>query len=478
MMLDQLMQEFHNEFTATGRMQALVRPLRRDAHKLGPAKAPAVAVQETWSCHLPEWCRDQRNQMTGPANDIDLIRKLMASGSPGVMIDLEDAMVNTPEAVNLGIRNIVEVIQQPHKPVVFIRVRGLHLTDTYVTAAGKSLVMPAPLYDIVSIIAAITPAKLSHPLCFYIPKSESAEEALWWRDVFRHVEYTIGKPTGWIKCMALVEAYPMAYQMDEFIYNLRDHIVGLNMGRWDYMASIIHWHLNDPEWILPDRDTIPHDVEFFQNVRVQLVRTCHKRGILAIGGMTARFPDRKDAGTNATALQALQADKQNEASLCFDGAWTGHPDQNAIAVAAFPEPNQVHLLPRQDRELLHFNVPPKGPITVQGTRRAIETAIKYRMAVIQGKGATMIDGYMEDLATDRIYRLMVAQRLKHYNVLPNEYVTASHRSRNVIRMFDDIANSMIDATDAWDDHKTVALIKRAAFETLQSILEERFTPNE
>jgi malate synthase len=266
----------------------------------------------------------------------------------------------------------------------------------------------------------IEPAELKHPLSFYIPKSESAEEALFWRDVFQAVAERRGWPKDYIKCMALVESHPLAYQMEEFLYNLRDHILGLNLGRWDYMASLIHFNLDDARWVLPDRNTIPHDVPFFQNLRELLPEICHKRGMLAIGGMTALFPNREDAELNARALEVLQKDKKNEATCLMDGAWTGHPDQNQIAVEQFPEPNQAQSRRAganryPDLRPLHTGV---GKRTLAGTRAAVRTVIRYRNGVLNGKGASLLDGYMEDLATDRIYRLMLAQRLKHSHVTP------------------------------------------------------------
>ena len=154
-----------------------------------------------------------------------------------------------------------------------------------------------------------------------------------------------GWPRDYIKCMALVESHPLAYQMEEFAYNLRDHILALNLGRWDYMASLIHFNLHDPNWVLPDRNTIPHDVAFFQNLRNTIPEICHKHGMLAIGGMTALYPSREDAELNARALAILEKDKKNEATSLMDGAWTGHPDQNEIAVRQFPAPNQLQARP-------------------------------------------------------------------------------------------------------------------------------------
>jgi malate synthase len=215
--------------------------------------------------------------------------------------------------------------------------------------------------------------------------------------------------------MALVESHPLAYQMEEFAWVLREHLLGLNLGRWDYMASLIHFNLHDPAWVLPDRNTIPHDVPFFQNLRVLIPELCHKRGMLAIGGMTALYPSREDAELNSRALSVLRKDKKNEATCHMDGAWTGHPDQNAIAVAQFPAPNQLHMRPTGAERYPDLRPVPNGvgKHSVTGTRAAVRTVIRYRNGVLNGKGASLLDGYMEDLATDRIYRLMLAQRVKH-----------------------------------------------------------------
>src|ERR1700720_178401 len=278
----------------------------------------------------------------------------------------------------------------------------------------------ASLFDVASIVYRVDPAELKHPLSFYIPKSESAEEALWWRDLFQSLAEARGWPRNYIKCMALVESHPLAFQMEEFAYNLRDHIIGLNLGRWDYMASLIHFNLDDPDWVLPDRNTIPHNVAFFQNLRELMPEICHRRGILAIGGMTALYPSREDSELNARALAVLEKDKKNEADCLMDGAWTGHPDQNAIAVAQFPFPNQLQARPKHSSHYPNLRPQPVGvgARTVAGTRAAVRTVIRYRHGVLSGRGASLLDGYMEDLATDRIYRLMISQRVLHRDLVP------------------------------------------------------------
>jgi malate synthase len=371
--------------------------------------------------------------MTGPADDAELVVKMLNSGAPGVMLDLEDSTVNEWEHQRLGVENILQALRgsltyrdarrgsdvgiNPSKTVIWIRARGLHLHQGGLIDGELS---SASLFDVARIVFAVEPAELKHPLSFYIPKSESAEEALLWRDIFQSLAEARGWPKNYITCMALVESHPLAYQMEEFLYNLRDHILGLNLGRWDYMASLIHFNLDDPQWLLPDRNTIPHDVPFFQNLRNLMPEICHKRGALAIGGMTALYPSRQDAELNARALAVLQKDKKNEADSLMDGAWTGHPDQNQIALEQFPAPNQLHARRAgaeryPDLRPIPFGV---GTRTLEGTRAAIRTVIRYRNGVLNGKGASLLDGYMEDLATDRIYRLMLAQRLEHSRVTP------------------------------------------------------------
>jgi len=386
---------------------------------------PSEATTTDWTIPLPGWCADQRNQMTGPADDAELVVKMLNSGAPGVMLDLEDSMANIWSNLNTALANIDAALQgtltyfdakrktnvgiDESKSVIFIRPRGLHISQAGVL---QDELISASLFDVAMVAFQTGVDRLRHPLTFYIPKSESAEEALWWRDLFDAIEDARGLERGYIKCMALVESHPIAYQMEEFIYNLREHIIGLNLGRWDYMASLIHFNLEDPEWILPDRNTIPHNVPFFQNLRELLAETCHKHGILAIGGMTALYPSRTDPELNERALRVLAEDKKNEANCLMDGAWTGHPDQNEIAVKQFPFPNQVHArkpgAPTQpDLRPVPAGV---GRISEDGTRAAIRTVIRYRNGVLNGKGASLLDGYMEDLATDRIYRLMIAQR--------------------------------------------------------------------
>jgi malate synthase len=436
-----------------------------------PTHPPASPANlEKWRIELPDWCQDQRNQMTGPADDAELVVKMLNSGAPGVMLDLEDSTVNDWEHQELGVENILQALRgtltyfdkkrniraaiQPSKTVIWIRPRGLHLHQAGVL---PNEVCSASIFDVARIVFAVKQEELKHPLAFYIPKSESADEALFWRDLFQKLAELRGWRKDYLKCMALVESHPLAYQMEEFLYNLREHILGLNLGRWDYMASLIHFNLDDPRWVLPDRNTIPHDVPFFQNLRALLPEICHKRGALAVGGMTALYPNRDDAELNARALSVLEKDKKNEA-LCFmDGAWTGHPDQNTIAMNQFPVPNQLSKRPSGTERYPDLRPAPEGvgKRTLTGTRAATRTVIRYRNGVLNGKGASLLDGYMEDLATDRIYRLMISQRMKHWQESPIAEIAESdggtgqlvpHTPEYITRLFDEELQKLLTDT--------------------------------
>jgi malate synthase len=450
------------------------------------------ATTSDWKIEMPDWCADQRNQMTGPADDGELTVKLLNSGSPAVMLDLEDSTANTWERIMMAIRNTIaaykyelsyedkkrqkKVTVQRSKTVTWVRPRGLHLSQGGVI---KNEIMSASLFDLALIWYQIDPAWLPHNFSVYIPKSESAEEAFWWRDLFQTLAKHKGLPLDYIKCMALVEAHPLAYQMEEFLFNLREHCLGLNLGRWDYMASLIDFMIEDPNWILPDRNTIPHDVAFFQNFRTLMPEVCHKHGALAIGGMTALFPSRTDKELNERAMKVLKQDKKNEADCLMDGAWTGHPDQNEIAVAQFPYPNQIAKRPKLPSTHPDLRPIPKGvgEITLVGTQAAVRTVIRYRNGVLNGKGASLLDGYMEDLATDRIYRLMIAQRVRHkVSVAAEDSKPMQHSPALVTRLFDEELARIQKDLPAEIDQKAAATLPEARRIAEEMIVQGHHSP--
>jgi malate synthase len=462
--------------------------------------SPSAINRDSWQIELPAWCQDQRNQMTGPADDAELVVKMLNSGAPGVMLDLEDSTVNEWQHQKLAVENILQALRgkltyfdkkrnaaasiQPSNTVIWTRPRGLHLHQAGVL---DHEICSASIFDVARIVFAVDPNELKHPLAFYIPKSESADEALFWRDLFQKLAEMRGWPRDYIKCMALVESHPLAYQMEEFLYHLRDHILGLNLGRWDYMASLIHFNLDDPRWVLPDRNTIPYDVSFFQNLRTLLPELCHKRGALAIGGMTALYPSREDPELNTRALAVLEKDKKNEATCLMDGAWTGHPDQNTIAINQFPAPNQLRERPANVERYPYLRPEPSGvgKRTVTGTRAAIRTVIRYRNGVLNGKGASLLDGYMEDLATDRIYRLMLAQRMKHWKESPivgsdekdggKTEEAVPHSREFISRLFDEELEKLLTKTPR-GERGTPESLREARRVAEAMILNQEFDP--
>lgn len=489
----------HKEFTprqqdlAARRVRALAEAHRGNL----PNHLPASEATTTgWKIELPAWCRDQRNQMTGPADDAELVVKMLNSGAPGVMLDLEDSMANDWSNLQIGVHNILRALRgdlayfdekkardvgiEPSGTVIWLRPRGLHMSQTGVLP-DRGERIAASLFDMAAIVYGMEPDELKNPLSIYIPKSESAEEGLWWRDVFRALARAKGLPENYIKCMALVESHPLAYQMEEFAFNLRDHILGLNLGRWDYMASLIHFNLFDHRWVLPDRNTIPHDVAFFQNLRDLLVDICHKHHMLAIGGMTALYPSRTDAELNERALRVLAADKKNEAECLMDGAWTGHPDQNEIAVAQFPYPNQkfarkasVERYP--DLRPIPANV---GTLTLEGSRAAVRTVIRYRNGVLNGKGASLLDGYMEDLATDRIYRLMIAQRTinrSRVNLADADGAPVAQTPELAAMLFDQELERILKELPPGTGGSVIEKFRAARRISEEMIIHHRFTP--
>jgi malate synthase len=471
---------FHQRFAARQQQFAAKRKrVLAEAHagRLPQYLPPSAATTQSWRIDLPAWVQDQRNQMTGPADEADLVVKMLNSGAPGVMLDLEDSMVNEWDHTLLGMRNILSALYgelayedqkrggavgiNPSPTVIWTRVRGLHLSQAGIY---RGELTSASLFDLALLVYQVDFSRLKHPLGIYIPKSESAEEALWWRDVLQALAESKGQQKDAIKCMALVEAHPLAFELEEFAYNLREHLLGLNLGRWDYMASLIHFNFEDPAWVLPDRNTIPHDVPFFQNLRLLIPSICHKHGMLAIGGMTALYPSREDPELNARALAVLEQDKKNEATCLMDGAWTGHPDQNAIAVAQFPNPNQLgSFKPGFDSQPdLRPSVAGVGKTSTEGTRAAVRTVIRYRDGYLNGKGASLLDGYMEDLATDRIYRLMVAQRIKH----------GVHTAGEVNAIFDELLQRLKDESEQAE----TATLERARTISQAMISQHAFDP--
>ncbi|HKQ97779.1 MAG TPA: malate synthase A, partial [Candidatus Polarisedimenticolia bacterium] len=254
---------------------------------------------------------------------------------------------------------------------------------------------------------------------FYLPKLEGHREARLWNDVFVEAQAALGVPRGTIRATVLIETIPAAFEMDEILYELREHSSGLNAGRWDYMFSAVKKFRNRPGFMFPDRGQVTMTAPFLRAYALELVRTCHRRGAHAIGGMAAFIPSRRDAAVNATALAKVREDKERETGDGFDGTWVAHPDLVPVARALFDQalgerPHQKEkrrdAAPVEAGALTGFAIP-GGAITERGVRQNISVAIRYIEAWLRGLGAVAIDNLMEDTATAEISRAQLWQWL-------------------------------------------------------------------
>ncbi len=434
------LEKLEHEFGARRRELLAMRTERQkeiDAGKLPDFLPGTEGVRASdWSvAPVPGDLQSRRVEITGPT-DRKMMINALNSGANVFMADFEDA--NSPTWKNLmeghiNLRDAIErtiIYSSPDGKeyklneqiaVLMVRPRGWHLTEKHALVDGKP--MSASLFDFGLHLcrnARRLMGKGSGPY-FYLPKLESHLEARLWEDVFTFSEGGLGLPRGTIKATVLIETILAAFEMDEILYELKDHIAGLNAGRWDYIFSIIKKFRNQPDFLFPDRGQITMTVPFMRAYTELLVKTCHRRGAHAIGGMAAFIPSRKDPEVNEAALAKVREDKVRESRDGFDGTWVAHPDLVATARVAFDEilgdqPNQkgrlrpeVHVTAE---ELLDFNVP-GGEITEDGLRHNINVALQYLDSWLRGSGAVGIYNLMEDTATAEISRAQVWHWLHH-----------------------------------------------------------------
>ncbi len=387
---------------------------------------------------VPADLQDRRVEITGPAGDRKMVINAFNSGARIYMADFEDANSPTWENVVGGQQNLTDAIERTisleqgekryaladEVAVLLVRPRGWHLQERHVEVDGKHV--SAGLFDFGVYFHRNAERLLergSGPY-FYLPKLESHLEARLWNDVFCFAQDCLGLPRGTIKATVLIETVLAAFEMEEILYELRDHSAGLNAGRWDYIFSVIKKFRERPEFVLPDRAQVTMTVPFMRAYTELLVRTCHGRGAHAIGGMAAFIPSRRDPEVNAIALARVHEDKEREARDGFDGTWVAHPDLVPVAMEEFDavladRPNQLERLREDVRtqatDLLAVSETP-GEITEAGVRANVSVGIRYIAAWLQGVGAAAIDNLMEDAATAEISRSQVWQWIRHGRV--------------------------------------------------------------
>ena len=329
--------------------------------------------------------------------------------------------------------------------MLFVRPRGWHLEERHHEVDGAP--MSASLFDFGLYFFRNHGRNGRY---FYVPKLESHLEARLWNDVFTWTQERLGVPRGTIKATVLIETILAAFEMDEILYELRDHSAGLNAGRWDYIFSVIKKLGHRPEMVLPDRADVTMAVPFMRSYCELLVKTCHRRGAFAMGGMAAFIPSRRDADVNAVALAKVREDKEREASQGFDGTWVAHPDLVPTAYEAFDavlgeRPNQIDR--RRDDvavttgDLLNVSATP-GEATEDGLRNNVSVGIQYLAAWLEGSGAVAINNLMEDAATAEISRSQIWQWLHH----------GRFTAEDVVRITDE---EMAKLGPGYDDARTI-----------------------
>jgi malate synthase len=396
---------------------------------------------------------DRRVEITGPV-DKKMTINALNSGAKVWLADMEDSSTPTWRNVIKGQLNLTDALERridfiseegkEYKlkpagdlPTIVVRPRGWHLPEKHMLIDGQPIaggIVDFGLFFFHNARRLLAQGKGPY---FYLPKIENHLEARLWNDIFILAQDLLGIPQGTIRATVLIETITAAFEMEEILYELRDHAAGLNAGRWDYIFSIIkNFRTRGPRFVMPDRSQVTMTAPFMRAYTEQLVRACHKRGAMAIGGMAAAVPNRKDPEANANALEKVRADKTREANDGFDGSWVAHPDLVPICREVFDgvlgeRPNQLGKLREDvtpdDRALIDI-ASLHGTITEQGIRNNIEVGIRYIESWLRGNGAVAIHNLMEDAATAEISRSQLWQWIyaraitDHGEIVSHEWV--------------------------------------------------------
>jgi malate synthase len=425
------------------RRQALLarrveRQRRLDAGELPNFLPETRGLREaSWTvAPIPADLADRRVEITGPV-DRKMIINALNSGARVYMADFEDSNAPTWRNNLEGQLNLRDAVRgtitftspegkhyslAPNPATLMVRPRGWHLDEKHVTVDGRGRPMSAALFDFGLFFfhnAKALIAKGTGPY-FYLPKLESHLEARLWNDVFNFAQDALGIPRGTIRATVLIETILAAFEMDEILYELKDHSAGLNCGRWDYIFSFIKKFRNRPGYVLPDRARVTMDRHFLKSYVDLLIRTCHRRGAHAMGGMAAQIPIKNDPAANEAALEKVRQDKLREVRAGHDGTWVAHPGLVPVAAQVFDAgmsgggPNQLHVA-RDDVRVTASDLlaVPEGEITEAGLRTNVDVGIQYLESWLRGSGCVPIYNLMEDAATAEISRSQVWQWMRH-----------------------------------------------------------------
>jgi malate synthase len=411
------------------------RTLRSGADLTFPTETAAQRAAQWRVADVPNDLEVRKVEITGPT-DRKMVINALNSGASVYMADFEDA--NTPTWRNLveGQQNLIDAIDRKidftspegksyklaeKTATLVVRPRGWHLDEKHFPVDGTPIAGALFDFGLYFFHNARRLLEKGTGPYFYLPKLESYREARLWNDIFNWSQDELRVPRGSIKATVLIEVITAAFEMDEILYELRDHSGGLNAGRWDYMFSIIKKFAGRPEFILPDRAQVGMTVPFMRAYTELLVKTTHRRGAFALGGMAAFIPNRRDAAVTETALAKVRDDKQREATDGFDGTWVAHPDLVETAMVEFDrvlgaKKNQLDRMRPEVQttadQLLDMRIP-GATITEAGLRTNVSVGIQYVASWLRGTGAAAINNLMEDAATAEISRSQVWQWVHH-----------------------------------------------------------------
>ncbi|WGM37534.1 malate synthase A [Caulobacter sp. NIBR1757] len=426
--------DLHRTFDGRRRELLAARKARQAAFDAGALpdflpQTAAIRAADWTVAPIPADLQDRRVEITGPV-DRKMIINALNSGARVFMADFEDATAPTWANLIEGQVNLKDrwagalthtdaksgksYALGPNPAVLIIRPRGWHLPERHLQVDGETV--SGALFDFGLYLFHNARAALeqgSGPY-FYLPKLESHLEARLWNDVFVRAQAMLGLPNGTIKATVLIETIPAAFEMDEILYELRDHMAGLNCGRWDYIFSVIKRLGANPAFLTPNRSAMVMGQAFLGAYSLKLIQTCHRRGAFAMGGMAAQIPVKGDPAANDAAFARVRADKEREAGAGHDGTWVAHPDLVPVAMEVFdrlmPTPNQL------DRKLADLRITQadmlelhQGGRTEDGVRENIRVGIRYTQAWIEGRGAVPLYNLMEDAATAEICRTQLWQ---------------------------------------------------------------------
>ncbi|MDQ0079659.1 malate synthase A [Arthrobacter oryzae] len=443
------------------RLQELMQ-IRRDRRiQIGHGQDPGFVPETEFIRNDPNWrvappapgLEDRRVEITGPV-DKKMTINALNSGAKVWLADMEDSFTPSWRNVIQGQLNLTDALERRidftspegkdyklrpagELPTIVVRPRGWHLPEKHMLINATPVaggIVDFGLYFFHNARRLLAQGKGPY---FYLPKIENHLEARLWNDIFILAQDLLGIPQGTIRATVLIETITASFEMEEILYELRDHAAGLNAGRWDYIFSMIkNFRTRGPRFVLPDRVQVTMTAPFMRAYTEQLVRACHKRGAMAIGGMAAAVPNRKDEAANAIAFEKVRADKTREAGDGFDGSWVAHPDLVPVCREVFDgvlgdRPNQLDRLREDvtpdDRALLDIAAT-TGTITEQGIRNNIEVGIRYIESWLRGNGAVAIHNLMEDAATAEISRSQIWQWIyshaitDHGEIITREWV--------------------------------------------------------